>query len=287
MESTEGQPVRFTGRVLRLMAAAIWLSHPLAAAAEGELLDCLIEPRESVVVSAPVIGVVGEVVVDRGDIVSAEQVLATLESSVERSTVRVARERAESRAELESSEARLAFEKRRLIRAKLLHAESVMSEEELDEIESSVIVAETARLQAKENTRLAELELVRAQAILGVRTIRSPVDGVVVKVMLHAGEYADPPQVLEVAQIDPLRVEVFAPLDQLGKISVGDIGRVVLEEPVARVYEAKVVVVDRVVDAASGTIGIRLELPNPELEVLAGLSCRVDFAANAETAGID
>jgi multidrug efflux pump subunit AcrA (membrane-fusion protein) len=38
-----------------------------------------------------------------------------------------------------------------------------------------------------------------------------------------------------------------------------------------------VVVVDKVVDAASGTLGVRLELPNPDNKIPAGIKCRVTF----------
>jgi hypothetical protein len=41
--------------------------------------------------------------------------------------------------------------------------------------------------------------------------------------------------------------------------------------------KAKVAVVDQVFDAASGTIGVRLELPNPDLRLPAGIHCRVHF----------
>jgi membrane fusion protein (multidrug efflux system) len=52
---------------------------------------------------------------------------------------------------------------------------------------------------------------------------------------------------------------------------------VVLEEPVGSEREGVVSVVDRVIDAASGTFGVRLELPNPNYELPAGLRCRVRF----------
>jgi multidrug efflux pump subunit AcrA (membrane-fusion protein) len=42
-------------------------------------------------------------------------------------------------------------------------------------------------------------------------------------------------------------------------------------------YNARVSVVDRVVDAASGTLGVRLELPNPGYRLPAGLKCKVRF----------
>ena len=35
------------------------------------------------------------------------------------------------------------------------------------------------------------------------------------------------------------------------------------------------IVVDKVVDAASGTFGIRLEVPNPGNRIPSGLKCRV------------
>jgi hypothetical protein len=38
-----------------------------------------------------------------------------------------------------------------------------------------------------------------------------------------------------------------------------------------------VTVVDRVVDAASSTFGVRLELANPDYRLPAGLKCRVRF----------
>ena len=41
-------------------------------------------------------------------------------------------------------------------------------------------------------------------------------------------------------------------------------------------------VVDRVMDAASGTFGVRLELPNRDLKLPAGLKCTVRFGKRKE-----
>jgi hypothetical protein len=56
-------------------------------------------------------------------------------------------------------------------------------------------------------------------------------------------------------------------------------GEVYPEEPVGSRYTATVTVVDRVFDAASGTIGVRLEVPNPQYALPAGLKCQVRFPA--------
>jgi RND family efflux transporter MFP subunit len=258
---------------------AVAAAEPDVAAPQSDLaeLDCLIEPQRSVVVSAPVIGVVSEVLVERGDFVEEGQVLARLESRIERASVELAKARAEAEAELQGGEARFEFEQRRLARNQSLHKKGVVSDLELDEVESARLVAEANLLQARENRDLAILELGRAQAALERRSIESPVKGVIVRVILKQGEYADPPQVVEVAQIDPLRVEVFAPVERLGTIEVGMTGQVTPEAPVGGVHDAEVVVVDKVVDAASGTFGVRLQLPNPDYGLPAGLKCRVRF----------
>jgi multidrug resistance efflux pump len=109
--------------------------------------------------------------------------------------------------------------------------------------------------------------------------IRSPINGVVVERTLGPGEYAyDQSHLMTVSQIDPLYVEVYVPLSQFGRIRLGMSAEVYPEDPVGGRYAAIVVVVDQVFDAASGTIGIRLELPNPDYALPAGLKCRARFA---------
>ena len=127
------------------------------------------------------------------------------------------------------------------------------------------------------NANLAKMELRRASAELERRTIRSPISGVVLDRSLHPGEFAKQDPILKLAQLDPLRVEVFAPVSLLGKITPGDVADVLPEQPVKGSYAAQVMVVDQVVDAASGTFGVRLDLPNPDYNLPAGLKCRVQF----------
>jgi hypothetical protein len=44
-------------------------------------------------------------------------------------------------------------------------------------------------------------------------------------------------------------------------------------------HKAQVKSLDRVIDAGSGTFGVRLELANPDFQIPAGLNCRVRFPA--------
>jgi membrane fusion protein (multidrug efflux system) len=84
--------------------------------------------------------------------------------------------------------------------------------------------------------------------------------------------------VMKLAQINPLNVEVVAPASIFGSVRVGMIGYVNLAPFFPESYKAKVVVVDKVIDAASGTLGVRLQLPNPDNKIPAGIKCTVEFA---------
>ncbi len=240
-------------------------------------LSCLIQPKALVAVASPVEGVIEAIEVDRGDSVEEGQVVARLESSLERAAVAAARARAEALAREKSGQVRLDFAERSLARSAELKRKEAVSLQVHDEAETEKQLAELELQEAREVNRVAQLELRRAQAGLERRTIRSPVSGVVVRRIISAGEYADPPQVLEVAEIDPLYVEVFAPVDRLGTIAVGDTATVVPEGRGLTPTRASVTVVDPVVDAASGTFGVRLEIPNADHAIPAGLRCRVRF----------
>jgi len=49
------------------------------------------------------------------------------------------------------------------------------------------------------------------------------------------------------------------------------------QQPIGGAHAARVTVVDRVLDAASGTFGVRLALANPEGRIPAGIRCKVRF----------
>jgi multidrug efflux pump subunit AcrA (membrane-fusion protein) len=149
-----------------------------------------------------------------------------------------------------------------------------------DEAEAEYRLATEQLRAARENRRLAELEVKRAKEILAQRSIKSPVDGVVVEVLLRPGELMSSNQkdaIMKIAEIDPLNVELVLSVSQFGKIHVGQIAEVIPEEPVGGRYRAQVEVVDQMVDAASGTFGVRLRLPNPGHRIPAGVKCRLHF----------
>ena len=261
--------------MLSIVAAGAVLAPALAAA---QTLDCLVNPYMVVAVSFPTEGVLDAVNVDRGDLVKEGQVLATLESSVERATVALATARAKVESALKSNQVRLDFGVRKFVRTDEMYQKNLVPLKELDEAETQKVLADLGILEAKENRQIAELDLERARAALGQRTLKSPVTGVVTERLLSPGEFVRGTPIVKLAQIHPLRVEVIAPVALLGKLSPGMTAEVLPESPIGGVHHAKVTVVDRVVDAASGTFGVRLEVPNPNYRLPAGLKCKARFS---------
>ena len=240
-------------------------------------LDCVMEPHEIVDVASRVDGIVDVLEVERCDIVKIGQVLAKLDSGVEEAAVAAARSRARAKAEVEANTISVDFAKRRRERLEALYNDHVVSGEQMDEVATEAVLSQIRLEQARENRRLAELELARAEEILDRHTISSPIDGVVVQRYLSPGESTEDQPIMRIAQIDPLRIEVIVPVMAFGAISKGQRAYVYPEAPKEGQYEAKVTVVDQVADAASGTFRVRLSMPNPDYAVPSGLKCSIEF----------
>jgi RND family efflux transporter MFP subunit len=262
------------GVVLHMMMVAMISGLGWAEPIE---IEGLIEPSMIVNIGSPVPGILKSVKVDRGDMVKKGQVLATLEADVERATMVLAKARAEMEQTIRAGEARLEFSLRKQKRFEELFKKKVIPFTDMDEARTASELALVELEEAKENKRIAGLEFKRSVAVVHRMRIHSSISGVVMERFLSPGERVEDEPVLKLAQIHPLYVEVFAPVELLGAIKVGMSADVSPEEPVGQVYKAKVKIVDRVVDAASGTFGVRLELPNPKYLLPAGLKCMVTF----------
>jgi multidrug resistance efflux pump len=277
------------------------------AETEAIEVDGIIEPHRIIKMGGSgTPGILENVAVDRGDVVKTGQVLATLQSGVEKASLEIARARAQedarvkvkvaqasldlalARAELEvvikARRAELDLAIRKEERSNQLYKKDFVPFAEMDESETNRRLAEAQLDEAVENKKFAELEYKRAQAqldeilvakrlaeleyeraseVVKRLIIKSPIDGVVVERYLSSGEYVEEQSILKLAQIHPLNVEVILPVKLYLSIKVG--------------MRAVVKVVDKVVDAASGTFGVRLELPNPTYKLPGGLKCKVIF----------
>ena len=242
----------------------------------------LIGPYKVIEIGSPAEGIVARVAVDRSSSVKEGQILVELESSVEEAAFQKAKALARFEGDIGVQQTQLAFAKRAHDRFRIIDAISIHDK---DQAATEVVLTAYRLTKARESRTLAELELKKAGAVLAQRSIKSPIPGVVVERYVSPGEYVNTQPLLRVAQIDPLRVEVIVPAQVFGRIRPGMTATIVPELPEYGEQTATVTIVDKVIDSASSTFGVRLELPNAEQKMPSGLKCLVRF--EMETAPVD
>lgn len=262
---------------------AVLASCSLVAAAQtadGEY-QCLIEPYQRVEIRSSVEALIDQVLVKRGSVVHKGQRLVELQSNVERAALASAKYRAIMEGSMRSAEARVDYSRDKLRRREELSRQNFVSSQDRDDAAAELRVAQAELVAARDDRQLAVLESKRLEEMLRQRTLLSPFDGVVIEVEQHPGELAQTGEgarpILKMAQVHPLRVEVVLPVTLYRQIRAGAPAEIEAEAPTKGHFKAKVQIVDQVVDSASGTFGVRLELPNPSGSIPAGVKCKVRF----------
>jgi RND family efflux transporter MFP subunit len=256
-------------------------STPAAALDAARPNDCVVEPSQIVKVNSGVEGVIEAIFVERGDNVARGEVVARLRSDVDQANAASALARASNAHTTRAAASRAAY--LQSVSGRYQQVRQYVARDKVEEAQANARAAAEERNSAAQQQAVARLEYVQSQRILAEKTVRSPVSGIVTARDMAPGEYrgSQNPSILTIAQVNPLNVEVFAPISELYKVHVGDLVPVTLEAPVGGTYQARVVVIDRVFDAASGTFGMRLQLQNPGNRLPAGLRCRIDIAAKS------
>ena len=264
-----------------LLAAAFMCSKCMAAE-----FDCLIEPTQMVEVGSSVTGRIDRVYVKRGDWVKVRQPLATLESDAERAASELAKFKSQQVGPTRMAESKMEFSKKKLNRRQEMASQKLMALQDSEDTEAEFRLSEAELQVAKENRQIAHLELQQQNSLLNLRTIKSPVEGVVVEQGAFQGEVfelsSSKKYIFKVAEMNPLRVRVILPKHVFGELKLGMSANVTPEIPQGSRYSAKVNMVDRLIDAASGTFVVFLEMPNLKFEIPAGVKCKIVFPALGE-----
>jgi membrane fusion protein (multidrug efflux system) len=218
-------------------------------------LSCMLEPSRRIDISSHVPGVIDSLKVDRGSIVKKGQLLFSLDSGVELATVKMAKVRAE-------------YSERQWRRNIDIAQQNLVSEAKLDELETEKV--------------LAQWNLQESKARLNRRSAKSPIDGLVVSRHVDQGEYVDEDPVMELVDLNPLYVEVILRAKAYGSITKKTPMKIRLGDGTE--YQVSIDVVDKVIDSASGTYGLRAKLTNKGFTVPAGINCEAIFDLEANLA---
>ena len=237
-DETPAVPVETSAPVRGDIYATYTGTAPIEAFAEADVV-------------AKVDGEVRELHVEEGDMVSKDQVLATLDGD-------------RLRLELSESQARLRKMQRDFQRNKELQDKGLISEGDFEKIQYDL-----EALQASFN--LASLELNYTQ-------IRAPIDGVVSERYLKLGntiKTGDP--VFRVTSFDPLVAYLFVPEREFRQIAAGQPVQIEIDALPGAPVAATVTRISPIVDPDTGTFKITIEMRGAEQQIKPGMFGRMSI----------
>ena len=241
----------------------------------GEELEAFTEPYRRVAIPAPEIGVIAEILVEEGDEVSQKQVLARLDDSVLRASLKVAQAAKDALGAVRSAETELSMREKQFESYRELRERGNATQRELERAESEFHQSASRLQSVREDLEVRRLEYERVKAQLKQRSLESPIDGFVIAIDKEVGEFVSPtdPIVMHVVHLDTLKAVFSVPMDatedlragQTVKLGIGFDGT-----SVGGIVEF----VSPVADAESSTVRVKVPIPNREGKIQSGLACR-------------
>ena len=213
-----------------------------------------------------------------GSDVKAGQQLFLIDSAPYQASV------AQAEASVAQAEASLAQSRALAERYRPLVAVNAISKQEYDN-------AVAAQKTAEANVAAAKAALTTSRINLGYATVTAPISGRIGRALVTEGELVGqgtPTELAVIQQIDPLYINFTQSASEALKLKAAMASgkykqssanaanvRVVLEDGIVYPQTGRLLFTDLTVDATSGQVTLRAEVPNPERALLPGLYVRV------------
>ncbi len=229
-------------------------------------------PFRELQVACETSGVLAKVHVEEGQKVAKDDLLAELKGGVQRAQLALSKARVEfAKLQIMACQATYTTRKTEYERVSRLFEQKISTAEERDKAKLDMELANLDLENAIAEKKIYELVAERDDEALKQTVIRAPRDGEVFRVFKRAGEAVEPRDpVLSLVCVDPLYVVAHLPISTAGRVKAGAKAAFLLESRAKVPLECTVTVVDKVADAASGTYRVKLTLPNPADEIMAG-----------------
>lgn len=225
----------------------------LGLAAHAEDIQGLVMPFKQVSVASPVLQeVVDSVLVEEGDAVKEGQVIVQLRAERESLQVEMDKKLVEQKEFIAKGAAALSKEK-------------MMSRE--------------AVLEKETDAELSRIKLRADEVALKEKTIKAPLNGIVVKKFKEAGESVDRVEKLvDIVSIDQVYVQFYLDPKLMTAVKVEQ--AVPVRFPVLgdQKFDGKISFVDPRIDAGSGLFRVKLLVDNPQHVIKPGMRGVADFS---------
>ncbi|MBI2379321.1 MAG: efflux RND transporter periplasmic adaptor subunit [Gammaproteobacteria bacterium] len=209
-----------------------------------------LEAEQESAVASKASGIVTKLFVEEGDKVKAGQVLAQLDT--DRLSL-----------EVERNKATLVKMQKELERSALLHAKKLISTDAHDKLKFEVEALKAAY-------DLAALELKNA-------TIVAPIDGIVTERMIKVGNMVELNKpTFHISDFDPMHAVLHVPERELSKLKAGQEAQVSADALSDQLFTGLIKRIAPVVDPATGTFKVTVEVRDPAVQLKPGMFGRVN-----------
>ncbi len=278
-----------TARSIAVQTAVVL--QPSAAAGAGAVLQATgyITARRQATVSTQITGTLTQVLIEEGNFVKKGQVIARLEDSALRATLRVAQANIESaQAQVAQAQAQLTQASADARRQDELAASGMLSRQAAEQARTAVLTF-TALLDARQReVQAARAQLAQAQVNFDYTVVRAPFSGVVTVKAAQVGEIVSPLSagggftrtgVGTIVDMDSLEVDVDVNEAYIGQIKPDMPAQAVLSAYPDWKVPAHVIAIVPSADRGKATVKVRVALEQKDARMVPDMGLRVSFLA--------
>ena len=236
--------------------------------------DGFTEPYRTISVAAPEAGIIGKTFVAEGATVRQGEPLVQLDVDLQEALLAIAQVGKEARRRVDAAEAEVSLRRHMLNALEDLRSSGHARPEEIERARADLSIAQGELTAAREEQQLKQREYERIRVQIERRTVCATLDGVVTRILKRAGEFTAPndPDLMILVQLDPLFATFDLFSNEAAELRVGQEVHVRFGEQ-GESARGEIEYISPVIDAESGTIAVKVRLPNPEGKLQSGRAC--------------
>lgn len=276
----------------------------LALARSGEISSTIsstanLKAQREVAIAAQADGVVREVLVEEGDVVTTGQVLCRLDDNESKIRLQSARQKL-AQAKLQLEKARIRGEKAEVQvsntrdeyeRYQKLYAERLVSEREvaqvkyrLDELEHDLRASSSEARELIHRVEELGAEIEQSELEIGRTLVTAPFSGVITARTVTLGQAVrNLDAVFRLGDFNPLQAEVFLSEREAAGIRPGQAAQLISSVGSPEGSQGRVSRISPVVDQSTGTVKVTVELARGTRELKPGAFVRVEIRTDTRS----
>jgi len=253
-----------TGIICVVLFSVLSLEPLMGGAAPSDSrVRAITNPSSDITLSYVQPGRIARVYFTEGQWVKAGQVLVQQDDAVEQIQLAQLEAASTDTTQIQASEASLAQKRVDLRKLQKAAAQNAATELEVEHAKLSVKMAELSLRLARFEHEQARRKYDEVKVQVEKMRLASPINGRIEKIHVEAGESINAlTDVVRVVQIDPLWIDVPVPLVKAADLSAGKMAQVMFPNPNRAFLNGRIIYIGAVADAASGTLRVRIEVPN-------------------------